>query len=280
MARMWAVEKYIGHWDGYAGQDDAFQPNNFYLYSDPTGQFQMLPWGTDQTWGEHLPFDGSAGVLFDGCLAYSATCTGIYGDAALVTLAAAAALDLDSLARCTADRLRPWQELEMGAERHPYGLDEIEAGVGTTREFIAERPEELADWLGVAAPPAPEDGRPCLPAGQLPPVSETAPGPNRSVLRLGRVSLRGRTLKARVRVPGSGPVRLRAVVGADDAGSSVCGGRAEARAAGTIAVACRLSRPTRRRLEAHWLRLTLRATFRPEAGARESISRTIRLSRR
>ena len=50
---MWAVEKYIGHWDGYAG-DPSTQPNNYYLHSDAAGQFTMLPWGTDQTWDERL----------------------------------------------------------------------------------------------------------------------------------------------------------------------------------------------------------------------------------
>jgi hypothetical protein len=34
MTRMWAVEKYIGHWDSYSGRED---PNNYYLYSDPDG---------------------------------------------------------------------------------------------------------------------------------------------------------------------------------------------------------------------------------------------------
>ena len=42
---MWAVEKYIGHWDGYVGNR-----NNFYLHSDTAGRFSMLPWGTDQAW--------------------------------------------------------------------------------------------------------------------------------------------------------------------------------------------------------------------------------------
>ena len=58
LTRMWAVEKYVGHWDGYAGQAGKFQPNNYFLYSDPSGVFQMIPWGTDETWERRLPFDG------------------------------------------------------------------------------------------------------------------------------------------------------------------------------------------------------------------------------
>src|SRR6476646_6107331 len=51
MTRMWATEKYIGQWDGYAGQQgDSWLPNNYYLYSSPSGRFQMLPWGNDESW--------------------------------------------------------------------------------------------------------------------------------------------------------------------------------------------------------------------------------------
>jgi spore coat protein CotH len=41
MTREWAVERYIAHWDGYSGQNN----NNHFLYSDPNGVFQVLPWG-------------------------------------------------------------------------------------------------------------------------------------------------------------------------------------------------------------------------------------------
>ena len=46
---MWAVEKYVGHWDGYdgsrrlgAGRKSAFEPNNYYLYSDPAGPLGVV----------------------------------------------------------------------------------------------------------------------------------------------------------------------------------------------------------------------------------------------
>ena len=72
MTAMWAVEKYIGHWDGYAGQpgQNGHQPNNYYLASLPGGEFQMLPWGTDETFQQnrHIPFEGRAGVLFNFCM--------------------------------------------------------------------------------------------------------------------------------------------------------------------------------------------------------------------
>src|ERR1700761_5320188 len=47
MTKDWLIEKYVGNWDGYAGQPvDNLHPNNYYLYSDAAGVFQMMPWGT------------------------------------------------------------------------------------------------------------------------------------------------------------------------------------------------------------------------------------------
>ncbi len=43
----WAAEGLVGHWDGYA--DDQ---NNFWFYVDPSdGLIRFIPWGPDDTWG-------------------------------------------------------------------------------------------------------------------------------------------------------------------------------------------------------------------------------------
>ncbi|MEY4000573.1 MAG: hypothetical protein RLZZ626_928 [Actinomycetota bacterium] len=47
--REFAVENFIGHWDGYTGPII----NNYYLRDDMQGYFSILPWGTDQTFGEN-----------------------------------------------------------------------------------------------------------------------------------------------------------------------------------------------------------------------------------
>jgi spore coat protein CotH len=159
MTRMWAVEKYIGHWDGYAGQEGASWPNNFYLLSSAAGWFRMLPWGVDQTWSSHLGFDGDAGVLFDRCLADS-SCAEMYRRSLRDLKARIAGGRLDSLATATATLLKPWQELEQGnAGRHEYDLGQIEAAVQATKNFIAARPAELDSWL--SAQPA------LIPASQI-----------------------------------------------------------------------------------------------------------------
>lgn len=62
MTRMWATEKYIGQWDGYAGKDgDPWLPNDYYLYSDPTGRFQMMPWGTTKAGRWSVAWRSTAG---------------------------------------------------------------------------------------------------------------------------------------------------------------------------------------------------------------------------
>jgi len=53
MIRMWAVENFVGQWDGYSGPII----NNYFLRSNIDGKFVMMPWGTDQTFGENRQTD-------------------------------------------------------------------------------------------------------------------------------------------------------------------------------------------------------------------------------
>jgi hypothetical protein len=66
MLTNWAVELYIGHWDGYA----YVIKNNYFLHSDISGRFSMLPWGTDQTWYDYLDFFDTwdRSIMFSKCM--------------------------------------------------------------------------------------------------------------------------------------------------------------------------------------------------------------------
>jgi hypothetical protein len=150
LTRMWAVEKYIGHWDGYAGPVPACdQPNNYYLHSDSAGLFTMLPWGTDQTWDRRLPFDGNAALMFNECL-NDASCFALYVDAVRDVRSLIGGLDLDSRAASTAALLAPWQEQD---PRREYSLEDIQTAVGATRDFLAVRPSDADAWLFAVTPP-------------------------------------------------------------------------------------------------------------------------------
>jgi hypothetical protein len=53
--RFWAMESLVGHWDGYAGNN-----NNFFLYADPmSGKLTFIPWGTDTTFTAGNPIVGA-----------------------------------------------------------------------------------------------------------------------------------------------------------------------------------------------------------------------------
>ena len=190
MTRMWAAEKYSGQFDGYAGGPAPDHPNNYYLATGPDGLFRMLPWGQDETWKEenHLPFDGEAGVMFEGCLA-DPGCEATYESVLEGLQDTGPLLKLDAVAVCTAEMLAPWQQLEEEqSTRFEYDGKEIADAVAETRAFIADRPEELADFLGNIEPaqPAPVDSCPVEePEAEQPAVKALRDGPLRLVFSVG-----------------------------------------------------------------------------------------------
>jgi hypothetical protein len=167
MTREWVVERYIGHWDSYSGWDDSpigpYSPNNYFLHSDASGRFQVVPWGADQTWVQRLGFDDThtmmsaacqadpicallyAGhaIMFTRCLA-DAPCAALYRHAVDAVATTMGALGLDALAVTTATTLAPWQVLD---PRREVSLAGIAAGVAAVREFLRVRPGDAAGWL-------------------------------------------------------------------------------------------------------------------------------------
>ena len=156
MTRMWGVEKYVSHWDGYSGEEASNKPNNYYLHSDLAGLFQMLPWGTDRHLAGRTP-DRLRRARWAALqrlprrrpLLRAATtplCRRWKGRSAT--------LDPDALAASTAALLKPWQELEEDeSTRGEHSVAEIEAAVTKVRQYIAARPGELAAWLKDHRPP-------------------------------------------------------------------------------------------------------------------------------
>jgi hypothetical protein len=151
MTRQWAVERYIDHWDSYSGWDDTpygsqYSPNNYFLHSDASGRFSMLPWGTDQTWSTFpfaTDFDDGQALMFTKCLA-DPTCAVLYSDALEQAANTIPTLDLGGLADTTAGMLRPWQEID---PRKEQTLAQIDAAVVGVHDFLASRPGQAAAWL-------------------------------------------------------------------------------------------------------------------------------------
>lgn len=237
MSRMWALEHYAGHWDGYSLARDPLHPNNYYLHADDDGAFSMLPSGADQTWELAVSFGAVGhGVLFERCIA-DVACRAGYVDALRAAHATAASLDLPGYARALAAALAPWREADPRAEPpQPDGADGLEAKLA----LIDARQEQLERWLarpsfapdplpqgtdvsppggpGTPDPPPPDAAEPDAPvADPPPPEAGAAPAPPAVTLL---VATRVRTSSGTVRVTrsvrtprrGSGPVGVAARV--------------------------------------------------------------------
>jgi hypothetical protein len=269
MTRMWAVEKYIGHWDGYSGFESTLEypePNNYFLYSDALGRFQMLPWGTDQTWDERLDFDAPAGVLFDDCLA-DAGCAAMYRAAAEEVLKALPTLGLSTKARCTAEALLPFQRAEAEAAtetRVPPSSAEIADRVHATRVFMESRAAELAGWLGVPAPAPDHSEPPCV----EPERTAAPPGiSNRHEVHLNRVAVAARVLVAHLSTDSSGSVDLRATLRTRRGRVSACRREDRRVAPGFSTLRCRLTPAARKFLSLRWRKLRVAVVFTAPNGA-------------
>jgi hypothetical protein len=137
--RMWAVEMFIGHWDGYAPTI-----NNYYLHSDDQGVFSMMPSGADQTFGDDLPYHQGGGYLFARCMQDPA-CRLDYGKVLGDLLAVIDSLDLDAMAVQVSQAVAPWVETDT---RKPYETWDVAAHVQYTRDFLVNRRGDLEGRLG------------------------------------------------------------------------------------------------------------------------------------
>lgn len=153
MTDAWAVERYIGHWDGYAGRVLPTTPNNYYLHSDESGLFTMLPWGTDQTWGERLPFDSEGGLLLNRCLG-DESCAALYREAVRRARDSIAGLGLSHRIDEIVSAIRPWQVAD---RRREQTMKQVDLAASRVREFVERRPGDVAAWLGEPQPePSPD----------------------------------------------------------------------------------------------------------------------------
>jgi hypothetical protein len=276
MTRMWAVEKYIGQWDGYSGEAGPLQPNNYYLYSSPTGVFQMLPWGTDNTWEPYrrTEFDGEAGLLFDDCLADPA-CAALYRHALRGLQGTVAGLSLKSLAGKTAELLKPWQQQEQGNGRSEHDLGEIKTGVDETLSFIADRPAELAAFLGPEESPAPA-GEQSAPAGGK--SADGASGAKVPSLYVGHAWRDAAALVTHLWFMGPGVVTQTAKFRTVHGWHRACSTQTGVSGGGGRDFRCPLSASALARLRSHGLLLRVRTSFAPRDGDAESSVRSVRLA--
>jgi hypothetical protein len=310
MTRMWAMEKYVGQWDGYAGQVGGSQPNNYYLYDDPAGVFQMLPWGLDESFKaeHHLPFDGEAGVLFDRCFEDTA-CATRYWHALSAVLATAKTLDLAPRAAALDSMLAPWQVQEQGDGRNPYTRSEAHAAAVETGEFVTMRVGEAEAWLAAHEPPAEpgeetggggESGNGGEPGGGVPgggqgategqpgtapssgsaaPEAGTGPPAGAGPTRLGHLGGRGSALGTALTLSAAAIVAQRATFLLDGRRHLACALPAAEYEAGSVQLRCPLRPEALRRLREGPLRVRVLTTVRTDAGTTTKLPRLVELRR-
>ena len=139
--RMWAVEHFIGHSDGYS-----ITTNNYYLHSSSSKYFTMLPSGTDQSFVDNVDYHEGAGTLFARCVAIP-ECLASYNLTLSELIDVLDSMDLSSTAQALSDGLAPWIAAD---PRMPYTVEEVGIAVTETKAYIDQRRTELeqalVDW--------------------------------------------------------------------------------------------------------------------------------------
>lgn len=260
MTAQWAIERYVAHWDGYAGgaedtpdPEDPIRPNNYYLHSDEAGIFQLMPWGTDQTW-EFLGLgfeDPAGGLMFNKCLA-DASCKQLYLDG--LTDIHCVNPDLDQVAHAAQldAMLDPYQD-EEEETRRGYTAGQIADEVEETEDFAEERAEDLEDYLTAqgrlggedpCADPNPDpegSGTGSQPSGAAPGDTSQPQPPPLPEPRVLSSKLIGARVVTRVWVPAPGQVKKFVTVKQGKRSRGICAASRRAKAAGPIKLRCRLS---------------------------------------
>jgi hypothetical protein len=295
MTRMWAVEHYVAHWDGYAGNaEQPGRPNNYYLFSDGAGRFQMLPWGTDQTWdlnqeipGRHDDFDTEGGLMFNLCLA-DEDCFRLYWKALGEVTDAVETMGPGAFLEEATAMLAPWQEREREFGRAESSAADVTAAVNEATAFIANRPGEAREWLAENEPPpiGEEEAGEEEPPGQVKPTEPStatvvqAPlsSAPENPLRLGRIEKKAHALVVRLGVAGAGELRVRATMNRRGRSVTACSASATIAGRGREAISCSLTPVALQRLAEGAVRLRVRVVFVIATDGREIAERLIRLA--
>ena len=140
MIMNWAVEHYIGHWDGYTRG----WPNNYYVHKATGGLFTMHPWGTDQTWGWDGPFLDGGATMMTRCVNYQ-PCQDLYLKALAEIQAKLPTLDLVAMVDKIWTNISPSVQLD---PRKPYDFQSAEDSKNATKAFIPYRFQSLVNNNG------------------------------------------------------------------------------------------------------------------------------------
>jgi hypothetical protein len=139
LVKMWAVEQYIGHWDGYAPTI-----NNYWVHSDDQGRFTMWPGGTDQTFADARDYFQGYALLFGRCMTH-AQCRQDYERALGLLLQVVPVLGLEEQAQALMTQL---SDAVLWDPRKEVSHEDFLWGVQATIDFLLGRKTNLAEAIG------------------------------------------------------------------------------------------------------------------------------------
>lgn len=138
MVADWAVEHYIGHWDGYTRG----WPNNYFIHKAKGGLFTMHPWGTDQTWMSWNALIDDGATLMTRCVQYQ-PCQDLYLAALTKVELTAPKLALPTMV----DKI--WSVILPSVNsdpRKPYSVEDATGAKNSTKDFMNNRLPELVTY--------------------------------------------------------------------------------------------------------------------------------------
>lgn len=135
-----AIEAHILHWDGYTTS------NNYRIYHDPVSdRFQIIPWGTDQTFVNFYygPYSGG-GEVFEFCLRNEA-CLARYNQKLIEVADLIESLPLEE----EGDDILTWLNPEIQSDpRREFGITTWSAYVAATWDTLSWYPAYLRTTAG------------------------------------------------------------------------------------------------------------------------------------
>jgi hypothetical protein len=160
LIKLFAVENFLGHWDGYTGPNI----NNYFIRSNTQGKFTMIPWGTDQTFGENrqteilgdsfnFPMlsytsthpwqkrESTRGSLYTNCISYN-PCRNEYLKELKAVSAMATKIKLADQMKSAAKLIKPVLALQFSTE--PKLFTEIGKEQTRSISFITLRQKDVA----------------------------------------------------------------------------------------------------------------------------------------
>jgi len=165
MIKFFAVENFLGHWDGYSGPDK----NNYFIRSNTQGKFTFIPWGPDQTFGENRatpeigdtfemsllsersdhPWakDMARGRIYVQCI-NNKTCKTAYLQALKAVSAKATSMKLTEKLASAAKLIEPWLQVQYGTSSQAKKiLSDIRIEQNNAILFVTKMQTKVADLL-------------------------------------------------------------------------------------------------------------------------------------